>query len=55
MRNVRSDGEMDGDGDALFVRGNENAGGRVLYVEDAAGEELAGGFAVADVEARGEF
>src|SRR5208282_5971729 len=52
---ICADGEMYGDGDALFVGGDEDAGGGVLYVEDAAGEELAGGFAVADVEARSEL
>src|SRR5271169_5067200 len=55
VRNVRADGEMDGNGDALLVSGDKDAGGTVLYVQDATVEELAGGFTVADVEARGEF
>ena len=55
VRNVRTDGEMNGDGDALFVGSDENTGGGVLYCEDAAVEELAGGFAVADVKTGSEF
>src|SRR5271155_4986571 len=55
VRNVRADGEMNGDRDTLLVSGNENAGGGVFCFDDTAGEELAGGFAVADVEARGQF
>src|SRR5271155_2087698 len=55
VRNVRADGQMNGDRDTLLVSGNENAGGGVFCFDDTAGEELAGGFAVADVEARGEF
>src|SRR5580704_375127 len=52
---VRANGKMNRDGDALFIGGNQNAGGDVLCVEDAAVEELACGFAVADVEASSEF
>jgi len=48
---VRADGEMDGDGDAVFIGGDEDAGIGMLYIEDAAREELAGGFAVADSNA----
>src|SRR6266849_3796667 len=48
---IRADGEMDGDGNALFVGSDEDAGISMLDVEDAAREELAGGFAVADANA----
>src|ERR1700688_41735 len=48
---VRADGEMDGDGDAVFVGGYEDAGICVFDWDDAAREELAGGFAVADANA----
>src|ERR1700730_2237549 len=53
--NVRADGEMDGDGNAAFVGVNEDAGLRVLDRDDAAREELPGGFAVADAGAVGKF
>src|SRR5277367_3523861 len=53
--NVRADGEMNGDGDALFVGSDEDAGVRIFYVQDPAVEELAGGFAVADVKTGSEF
>src|SRR5580704_6643424 len=55
VRNVRADGEMNSDGYALFVGGDEDAGVRIFYLQDAAVEKLAGGFAVADVETGGEF
>jgi hypothetical protein len=50
---VGADGEMDRDGNALLVRGHEDAGVGVFYVEDATVEKLASGFAVTDVEASG--
>lgn len=53
--NVRTDREMNGDGDALFVCRDEDAGVRIFYVQDAAVEKLARCFAVTDVEARSEF
>src|SRR6266446_329594 len=55
VRDVRADGEMDGDGNAVLVRGNENAGIRVLDIDNAAGEKLSSGFAVADANALGKF
>src|SRR5271163_4849252 len=53
--NIGANGEMDRDGNALFVGGDEDAGVREFYVQDAAVEKLARCFAVAYVEARGEF
>src|SRR5712692_1071944 len=55
VRNVRADGEMDGDGDAMLVSGDEDAGIRVLDIDDAAGKKLPSGFAVADADALGKF
>src|ERR1700722_11146643 len=55
VRDVRADGNMNGDGYALPVSGDQNAGGGVFYVEDAAVEVLAGSFAIANAQARGQF
>src|SRR5580692_3207345 len=52
---VRADGEVNRDRDALFVSSDEDARIGIFYIEDAAGEELARCFAVADVEAGCEF
>src|SRR6266403_1143708 len=41
--NVRANGEMNGDGDAVFVGGYEDTGIGMLNIEDAAREELSGG------------
>src|SRR5713226_6115854 len=51
VRNVRADGEMNGDGDAVFVGGDEDAGIGVLGFDHAAREKLPAGFAVADADA----
>ena len=55
MRDVRADGEMNRQGDAVFVSGNKNAGIRVFDFDDAAREKLPGGFAVADANAVGKL
>ena len=52
---VGANGEMDGDGDAVLVSVDEDAGICVLELESAAGKELAGSFAVANANARGEL
>ena len=52
---VRADGQMNGNRDAVLVRGHENAGIRMLNFDDAAGEELPRGFAVADSNAVRKF
>src|ERR1700751_1172525 len=50
VRNVGTDGEMDGDGNFVPIGVVENAGGRVLRSEAARlrGQEFTGGFAIAD-------
>jgi len=49
------DGEMDGDGDAEFVGGGQDAGACVGDIDHRVMEELAGGFAVAEARAHGDF
>src|ERR1700719_2989935 len=53
--NVCADGEMDGDGDAELVGGGEDAGACVGDIDYCVMEELAGGFAVAEAGAHGDF
>src|SRR5260370_14691420 len=53
--NVRADGDVDGHRNTVVVSGNEDAGIRMLDWNDAAREELAGGFAVADSSAIRKF
>src|SRR5262249_18510856 len=48
VRNVRADGEMDGDGDSVLVGCDENARGGMFEIELARGEEFSGGFAISD-------
>src|SRR5712692_7393701 len=55
VRNVRADGEMNRNGNAVLVGGNEDAGIRVLDFNGAAREKLPGGFAVADADAMRKF
>jgi hypothetical protein len=49
--NVGADGEMNGYGNAVLVRGYENAVVSVFDFDDAAREELPGGFAIANSNA----
>src|SRR5207245_8029698 len=49
--NVRADVAMNREGNAVVVSGHEDAGIRVFDFDDATGEELSGGFAVADADA----
>src|SRR5258706_12539521 len=53
--NVRADGEMHGDGDAKFVGGGQDAGVSVGNVDYGVVEELAGGFAIPEAGAHGNF
>ncbi len=55
VRDVRTDGEMDRHGNAVFVRSNEDAGTCVFVIDAAAREELPGSFTVADVDAVRKF
>src|SRR5262249_17348509 len=52
VRDVRTDSQMDGDGNALFVRGKKDAGIRVWHIKNATREELASGFAVQNEKTR---
>src|SRR3989454_11611858 len=53
--NVGTDGEVDGHRNTVVVGRDEDAGIRMLDWNDAAREELAGGFAVADSSAIRKF
>src|SRR5712691_4960859 len=55
VRNVGSDGDVDGHRNTVVVGRDEDAGIRMLDWNDAAREELAGGFAVADSSAIRKF
>jgi hypothetical protein len=51
VRDIGADRHVHGDGDAQFVRSDEHAGIGMLDLHHAAGEELAGSFAIANVDA----
>src|SRR5258708_634878 len=53
--NVGADGEMDGDGDAEFVGGGQDAGVCVGDIDYRVMEKLAGGFTIAEAGAHGDF
>src|SRR6266478_6018915 len=53
--NVCADSEMNGDGDAEFVGGGQDAGVCVGHIDHGVVEKLAGGFAVAEAGAHGDF
>src|SRR6266576_3197232 len=52
---VGADGEVDGDGDTEFIGGGQDARVGVGDVDHGIVEELAGGFAVAEAGAHGNF
>src|SRR6267154_970973 len=52
---VGADGQVNGDRDAQFVGGGQDAGVGVGDVDHSVVEELAGGFAVAEAGAHGDF
>src|SRR6266404_1188540 len=53
--NIRADGEMYGDGDTKFVSGGQHAGVGIGNIDHGVVEKLAGGFAVAETCAHGDF
>src|SRR5437667_6596638 len=55
VRDVRADGQVNRHGDAAFVRHGKNAGIGVLHFDDATGEKLPRGFAVADADTVRKF
>src|SRR5260370_26271005 len=55
VRDIRGDAEMNGLGNGVVVGSNEDGAMRVVDIDDAAREKLAGSFAVADANALGKF
>src|ERR1700693_1462696 len=55
VRDVSADGQMNGDWNASAIGCGHNAGRRVARFRFAAGQELAGSFAIADAGTRGIF